>query len=146
MFMNRNQGTAEGSRNSHLVLSEPVTFVFFESGTDFVPVNQLTPFGSSVALFDFGANFGQPFLVFVKQLQRPLDYFAGIVINASAQHLCDQLLVLRPGGDRHSGFSWLIAYRGSSRRVKANARSTTGRLDLNAGSAAVGVHHLKRSI
>ncbi len=77
MLMNWNQGMAEGARSSHLVLSEPLTFVLFEAGTNFVAVNQLAALGGGVAFFDLGANFRQPRLIFILGRQR--DIHVGIL-------------------------------------------------------------------
>lgn len=87
MFMKPNKVRVEASGSSRFMLSKPVTFMFCELSTDLIGVNQLTAFGSGIPLFDLGTSVGQPFLVLVKQLQSPLDYFAGIVIRARAQHL-----------------------------------------------------------
>jgi hypothetical protein len=101
------------------MMSKPIALMVFQVGSDFVAVHQLAALGGRIAFFDLGAGFGQPFFMFLKQFQRPLDHFFCIVVRAGAQDFSNQPFLFRPQGDRHIGILRLPAYRGLPAGVKA---------------------------
>jgi hypothetical protein len=74
------------------MLSKPFAFVFFQTGTDSVFVEQFTALGGEVAFVDLGTVFREPLLMFVEQLR---DWLSPKICDMSAVKWRDCGIVLR---------------------------------------------------